>query len=47
VGGCSEHGNDRPGSIESGEFIEKLSDYYLLKKNSSPMVSSLEAALWD
>jgi hypothetical protein len=36
VAGCSEHGNEPSGSIKGGEFLDLLSDYYLLKKDSAP-----------
>jgi hypothetical protein len=34
VGRC-EHGNEPLGSIKGGEFLDKLSDYQLLKKDSA------------
>jgi hypothetical protein len=35
-GGSCEHGNEPLGSIKGGEFLDWLSDYYLLKKDSVP-----------
>jgi hypothetical protein len=32
---CYEHGNEPSGSIKGGEFIDKLSDCQLLKKDSA------------
>jgi hypothetical protein len=31
VAGCCEHGNELSGSIKGGEFLDQISDYYLLK----------------
>jgi hypothetical protein len=36
VAGCCEHGNELSGSIKGGEFIDYLSDFWLLKKESAP-----------
>jgi len=36
MAGFCEHGNENLGFIKGGKFIEYLSDYYLLKKNSAP-----------
>jgi hypothetical protein len=33
--GCCEHGNEHSVSIKGGEFVDQLSDYQLLKKNSA------------
>jgi hypothetical protein len=30
------HGNEPSGSIKGGEFLDKLSDYKLLKNESTP-----------
>jgi hypothetical protein len=30
--GCCEHGNEPSYSIEGGEFLDFLSDYWLLKR---------------
>jgi hypothetical protein len=30
-----EHCNEPPGSIKSGEFLDQLSDYLLVKKDSA------------
>jgi hypothetical protein len=38
VGSC-EYGNATSGSIKDGEFLEQLSDYQLLKKNSAPRIT--------
>jgi hypothetical protein len=38
VAGSYEHGNEPSGSIKSGEFVEYLSDYQLLKKGSDPWI---------
>jgi len=38
VVGCCGHENEPSGSIEGGEFIEKLSYYHLLQKNSVPCI---------
>jgi hypothetical protein len=35
VAGCCEHYNEPLGSIIGGEFVDKLSDYRLHKKNCS------------
>jgi hypothetical protein len=31
VAGCCEHGNESSGSIKGEEFLDKLSDYKLLR----------------
>jgi len=31
--GSCEHGNEPSGSIKSGEFLDQLNDYQLLKKD--------------
>jgi hypothetical protein len=31
-----EHGNEISGSIKGGEFLDYISDYQLLKKDSAP-----------
>jgi hypothetical protein len=31
-----EHGNETSGSIKGGEFLDQLSDYWFLKKDSTP-----------
>jgi hypothetical protein len=36
VAGCCEHGNEPSGSIKGREFLDKLSDCQLLKKDSAP-----------
>jgi hypothetical protein len=36
MAGFYEHGNECSGSIKSGEFLDYLSDYQLLKKYSAP-----------
>jgi hypothetical protein len=36
VGGCCEHGNELPGSIKGGVFLDQLSDIHLLKRDSVP-----------
>jgi hypothetical protein len=36
VAGFCEHGNEPVGPIKGGEFLDYLSDYLLLKKNSAP-----------
>jgi hypothetical protein len=36
MAGSCEHGNEPSGSIKGEEFIEYLSDYWLLKKVSTP-----------
>jgi hypothetical protein len=33
VAGSCEHGNEILDSIKGGEFLDQMSDYYLLKKN--------------
>jgi hypothetical protein len=35
-GGTSEHDNETSGSIKGGEFLGQMSDYWLLKKDSTP-----------
>jgi len=35
----SEHGNKPSGSIKGGEFVDHLSDYQFLKKDSVQLVS--------
>jgi hypothetical protein len=37
VAGCCEHGNEISDSIKGGEFLDQLSDYQLLKKDSALM----------
>jgi hypothetical protein len=36
VVGCSEHSNELSGFINGGSFIDYLSDYQLLEKDSAP-----------
>jgi hypothetical protein len=36
VANCCEYGNEPTHSIKGGEFIDYLSDYQLLKKDSIP-----------
>jgi len=36
VAGSCEHGKDLSGSIKGREFLDKLSDIYLLSKDSAP-----------
>jgi hypothetical protein len=36
-----EHGNERPVSIKGLEFLEKLSECYLLKKNCAARSQSV------
>jgi len=36
VAGSCEYGNEPSGSIESGEFLDWLSDYALLKMDCAP-----------
>jgi hypothetical protein len=36
VAGCCEHGNEHSGFIKDEEFLDKLSDYQFLNKDSSP-----------
>jgi hypothetical protein len=36
MGSC-EHGNEPSGSIKGGEFLDYLSDYYILKMVYAPM----------
>jgi hypothetical protein len=36
VAGCCEHGNEPSGSIRGGEFLNYLSDYQPLMKDSAP-----------
>jgi hypothetical protein len=36
VTGCCEHGNEPSVSIKGGEFLDQLSEYFLLKKDSAP-----------
>jgi hypothetical protein len=35
VGPC-KHGNEPPGSVEGSKFLNYVSDYQLLKKDSAP-----------
>jgi hypothetical protein len=35
VPGCCEHGNESSGYVKSGKFLDKLSDYQFLKKDSA------------
>jgi hypothetical protein len=37
VAGFCEHGNEHSGSIKGGEFLDCMSDYWLLKKDSAPL----------
>jgi hypothetical protein len=34
VAGSCEYGNERSGSMKGGEFLDELSEYQLLKKNT-------------
>jgi hypothetical protein len=34
--GSFEHGNEPAGSIKGGEFLDHMSDYQILKKDSAP-----------
>jgi len=34
VVGCCQHGNESPGSVKGGEFIDWLSDYQFLKDSA-------------
>jgi hypothetical protein len=36
VAGFCERDNEPSGSIKCGEFLDKLSDYYLVKKTTAP-----------
>jgi hypothetical protein len=36
MAGSCEHGNEPSISIKGGEFLDYLSDYQLLKKDSAP-----------
>jgi hypothetical protein len=36
VRGCCEQGSEPSGSTKGGEFLNYLSDYQLLKKDSAP-----------
>jgi hypothetical protein len=38
--GCCEHGNEVSGSIKGGEFLDRLSDYQLLKEDSGLVIVS-------
>lgn len=35
IAGCCDHDNENPGSIKYWKFLEKLSDYQLLKDSTS------------
>jgi hypothetical protein len=37
VAGSCEHGNETSGSIRSGEFLDQLGDYKLVRKDSCSM----------
>jgi hypothetical protein len=37
MGGGGGHGNGTSNAIKGGEFLEQLSDYRLLNKNSAPL----------
>jgi hypothetical protein len=37
--GCCEHGDEPSGSMKDGEFLDQLSDCFLLKKNSAHGIS--------
>jgi hypothetical protein len=39
VAGCCEHGNEPSGSVKGKEFLDKLSYYELLNKDSAPYTS--------
>jgi hypothetical protein len=39
VEGSCDYGNAPSGSIKCGKFLDKLTNYQLLKKDSSPEVS--------
>jgi hypothetical protein len=36
VAGFCKHGNELPGSIKGGKFLDHLSDYQHLEKDSGP-----------
>jgi hypothetical protein len=36
VVGCCEHGDEPPGSVKGGKFLDKLNDCWLLRKDTSP-----------
>jgi hypothetical protein len=36
VAGCCEHGNEPSGSIQGGKFLDQLSYYQILIKDSDP-----------
>jgi hypothetical protein len=36
VEGCCEHGNEPSGSVKGETFLEEISDYQLLRKDSVP-----------
>jgi len=36
VAGCCEHGNELLFSLKGGEFLDQLSDCWLLSKDSAP-----------
>jgi hypothetical protein len=45
---CScEHGNEPSGSINGGEFLEEVSDYYILNKVSVPLLPGVSQILLD
>jgi hypothetical protein len=37
VTGCCKHGTELSDSIKGGEFLNKLSEYLLLKEDSAPL----------
>jgi hypothetical protein len=37
VAGCCKHDNESSASIRGGKFLDQLSDYQLLKKDSAPL----------
>jgi hypothetical protein len=39
VAGCCENGNEPLGSVTCGELIDQLSDYYLVKKDSTELIN--------
>jgi hypothetical protein len=45
VAGSCERGNEHYGSIKGGKFLDQLSDFQLLKKDSAPCDRIIEACL--
>lgn len=41
LAGCFEHGSGPFGSVKGGEFLDQLSEYWMIKKDSAPQTQAL------